>query len=141
MPAVLLQVASGQPMSKHKDYPIHMYERAMAISASPFERLTTMYTGAIRHCKQGLEAAERGDEARAADKAKRLRAIVLRLDASLDFKLAPELCTNLSQIYVHILGRLDQPGLAQEPEVFREILQLLETLWDGFQRAEDGKKG
>lgn len=128
-------------MSKKTHYEIGMYQRAMAVGSSPFERLSTMYTGAIRLCKQGLQAAESGSVDRAADKAERLTAVVRRLDMSLDFAIAPELCKSLSQLYVHIQARLTEPDAHKDPEVFREALKLLETLWDGFKSAENSEKG
>ena len=127
-------------MSKKTRYEIGMYQRAMAVGATPFERLSTMYTGAIRLCKQGLQAAEGGSTNRARDKALRLSAVIRRLDMSLDFTIAPDLCKNLSQLYVHILARLSEPTTPEDPEVFRETLQLLETLWDGFREAENSQK-
>jgi len=128
-------------MSKKTRYEIGMYQRAMAVGASPFERLSTMYSGAIRLCKQGLQAAESGHSERASAKAERLSVVIRRLDMSLDFSIAPDLCKNLSQLYVHIQARLNEPDAAKDPEVFRETLQLLETLWDGFQSAENSEKG
>ena len=128
-------------MSKKTRYEIGMYQRAMAVGATPFERLSTMYNGAIRLCKQGLQAVEVGDIERASAKAERLSAVVRRLDMSLDFSIAPDLCKNLSQLYVHILLHLKDPNVAKDPEVFRETLQLLDTLWDGFQSAENSEKG
>lgn len=127
-------------MSKKTRYEIGMYQRAMAVSSTPFERLSTMYTGAIRLCKQGLQASESGSIERARDKAERLRAVVQRLDMSLDFSIAPDLCKNLSRLYVHIQARLREPDASEKPEVFRETLQLLETLWEGFQEAENSQK-
>ena len=127
-------------MSKKTRYEIGMYQRAMAVGSTPFERLSTMYTGAIRLCKQGQQAVESGNVECAADKAERLSAVIRRLDMSLDFSIAPDLCKNLSQLYVHIQARLSEPDTPQNPEVFREALQLLETLWDGFQAAENSEK-
>ena len=127
-------------MSKKTRYEIGMYQRTMAVGATPFERLSTMYMGAIRLTKQGLQAAEAGQESRATDKAERLAAVIRRLDMSLDFTIAPDLCKNLSQLYVHIQARLSEPDAPNNPEVFRETLQLLETLWDGFKSAENSEK-
>ena len=127
-------------MSKKTRYEIGMYQRTMAVGATPFERLSTMYMGAMRLTKQGLQAAEAGHDKRAADKAERLMAVIRRLDMSLDFTIAPDLCKNLSQLYVHIQARLSEPNAPNDPVVFRETLQLLETLWDGFKNAENSEK-
>lgn len=118
-----------------------MYQRVVAIGASPFERLTTMYMGALRIGRQGLQAAEAGRTEDAQAKAERLHAVVRRLDMCLDFGLAPELCQNLSRLYSHMQSRLADPATGHTPEAFTECLKILETLWDGFQRAEANAKG
>ena len=122
-------------MASRTGYEIGMYERALAVSATPFERVATMYTGAIRLCKQGLSSAKAGQIDNASVKAEQLGAVMRRLDMCLDFKIAPDLCKNLSQLYVHMQGQLSSPTIGEEPEIFEETLALLETLWDGFQGA------
>jgi flagellin-specific chaperone FliS len=131
-------------MASSKQYEIDMYKRALAIGSTPFERLSTLYSGAIRLCKQGLSLATAGDVGGAAAKAERLTAVVRRLDLCLDFSIAPDLCKNLSQLYVHMQAQLTSPSIGNQPEVFTETLGLLETLWDGFKdanRADKSMKG
>lgn len=123
-------------MSRKRQYEIGMYQRVLAVGSTPFERLSTMYVGAIRLCKQGLNASESGQTILAEQKADRLAAVIRRLDLCLDFNIAPDLCKNLSQLYSHIQVSLADANIGQEPEIFRETLRLLETLWDGFKRAQ-----
>ena len=113
-----------------------MYQRVLAVGSTPFERLSTMYVGAIRLCKQGLNASESGQTILAEQKAERLAAVIRRLDLCLDFNIAPDLCKKLSQLYSHIQVSLADANVGREPEIFRETLRLLETLWDGFKRAQ-----
>jgi len=117
-----------------------MYQRAVGIGSTPFERLTTAFLGALRIGRQGLKAAEAGRTADAVAKGERLQAVVARMDQSLDFRVAPELCKNLSQLYTHVQTVLDDPELGSKPEVFTECIQILSTLWDGFQAAEEQGK-
>ena len=124
-------------MSQTKKYQIGMYQRVLAVGSTPFERLSTMYLGSIRLCKQGLMAAEAGDSSLAAEKAERLSAVVRRLDLCLDFSIAPDLCKNLSQLYGHIQVSLSEDGIGEQPDTFRETLRLLETLWEGFKQAQE----
>ena len=63
-------------------------------------------------------------------------AIIIRLNVSLDFSVAPELCTNLDQLYSHLLQSFDREDIGEHPEIFEEALQILQTLWDGFVEAE-----
>ena len=117
-------------------YGIGMYQRVSAVAASPFERISTMYMGALRIGKQGLKAVRAGNPDLALEKAERLYAIVQRLNLSLDHAIAPELCENLSKLYGHMGARLEEEAVATDPAIFEEVLRLLETLWKGFQEAQ-----
>ena len=123
-------------MAGSKRYEIGMYQRVSAVGATPFERISTMYLGSLRIGKQGLKAVRAGEAEYASEKAQRLQAIIQRLNLSLDHTIAPELCENLSKLYGHMLARLEDEEVNTNPEVFEEVLQLLETLWTGFQEAQ-----
>jgi flagellin-specific chaperone FliS len=120
---------------------VGMYQRVLAVGATPYERLSTMYMGAFRIGRQGLKAANAGRTEDAQAKAERLSAVVRRLDMCLDFTLAPDLCRNLSRLYSHIQARLNDPAEGHSVEAFSECLKILETLWDGFQKAESNTEG
>ena len=117
-------------------YEIGLYQRVSAVGASPFERISTMYLGALRIGKQGLKAVHAGNSEYAFEKAERLQAIIQRLNLSLDHAIAPELCENLSKLYGHMGARLEDDEVGTEPAIFEEVLRLLETLWEGFQQAQ-----
>ena len=123
-------------MSRKLQYEIGMYQRVLAVGSTPFERLSTMYIGAIRLSKQGLNAAQSGQSDLAVQKAERLIAIVRRLDLCLDFNIAPDLCKNLSNLYMHIQVSLADSEIGNKPDTFAETLRLLETLWQGFKQAQ-----
>ena len=116
-------------------YEIGMYQRVSAVGATPFERISTMYMGALRIGKQGLKAVHAGNPEYAFEKAERLHAIIQRLNLSLDYSVAPDLCENLSKLYGHMGARLVDDEVGTDPAVFEEVLRLLETLWQGFQEA------
>ena len=117
-----------------------MYQRAVGVGSTPFERLTTAFLGALRIGRQGLKAANAGRVEDAAAKGERLQAIVHRMDQSLDFSVAPELCTNLNRLYTHIQTVLEDPTVGSKPESFTECIEILTTLWEGFQAAEEQGK-
>ena len=127
-------------VSASNRYEIDMYRRVFAVGSTPFERLSTLYVGAMRLCKQGRKAAAAGQAHTAETKAEKVAAIVTRLDVCLDHAAAPELCANLSRLYTHIHTRLADPSTPHEPAIFEEVLGILDTLWTGFQEAE-GRPG
>lgn len=128
-------------MARPNQYEIEMYQRVSAVGASPFERISTLYLGSLRIGKQGLKAVLAGNAEYAEEKSQRLQAIIQRLDLSLDHDLAPDLCDNLSKLYRHMLARLMEDEVSTNAEIFQEVLQLLETLWTGFQEAQQSTDG
>jgi len=113
-----------------------MYRKVFAGSSTPFERLSTLYIGAIRLARQGREATIEGNADAAKQCAEKVDALLRRLDVCLDFQAAPELCANLSALYKHMGARLLQAEATASPAIFDEVIAILEKLWDGFQEAE-----
>ena len=116
-----------------------MYRKVFSESSTPFERLSTLYIGALRLARQGRSATVEGNRALALARADKVSALVRRLDACLDHQTAPELCANLSRLYQHIDARLALDDIVLEPSGFDEIIAILEKLWEGFQEAEQQK--
>jgi flagellar protein FliS len=54
---------------------------------------------------------------------------------SLDFSIAPDLCSNLQQLYIYINERLTHANIQLDPEAMEEVIQLLNTLRDGWKQA------
>ncbi len=113
-----------------------MYRQVHAESATPFERLSTLYIGALRMAQQGRDAALEGNPDHAKQRAEQVSALLRRMDVCLDHELAPDLCENLSRLYQHMVARLAQEDTAMEPASFDEVITILNKLWDGFQEAE-----
>jgi flagellar biosynthetic protein FliS len=123
-------------MSADQRYGANQYARVAMVSSTPYERLDKLYTGAIRFARQGRREALNGEEDMARHCATKLIAIIRRLEVCLDHRMAPALSANLARLYVHIQARLAQPDTSLSPDAFEEALNLLNTLWDGFQTAE-----
>ena len=54
---------------------------------------------------------------------------------SLDFNIAHELCSNLQQLYIYINERLTHANIKMEAEAMNEVIELLNTLRDGWKQA------
>ena len=127
-------------MSSEQRYGRGMYRKVLMYSATPFERLSALYIGALRLARQGRAAAVQGNTDLALQRAERVSALVKRLDVCLDRQAAPELSENLSRLYRHIEGRLDQEGIELDPSGYDEVIAILEKLFEGFQEAEGIKQ-
>jgi flagellar protein FliS len=99
-----------------------------------------MYEGAIKFNKLAIQAAE---EKKIADRGMNIgRAydIVMELNNTLDHKVGGDISKNLEQLYMYITELYTKANISGSPEPLREALKLLETLYDGWQKAVEQLK-
>jgi flagellar protein FliS len=116
------------------------YKTTSIQSAGREKLLLMMYEGAIKFTKLGIQAAE---EKRIADRGMNIgRAydIVMELNNTLDHSVGGDISKNLEQLYMYITELYTKGNLSGSPEPLREALKLLETLYDGWQRAVEQLK-
>ena len=63
------------------------------------------------------------------------QAIIDELMNSLDFSIAPDLCSNLQQLYIYINEKLTEANIKLDIEALDEVVGLLNTLRDGWKQA------
>lgn len=116
------------------------YKTTSIQSASREKLLLMMYEGAIKFTKLGIQAAE---EKRIADRGMNIgRAydIVMELNNTLDHNVGGDISKNLEQLYMYITELYTKGNISGSPEPLREALKLLETLYDGWQKAVEQLK-
>lgn len=116
------------------------YKTTSIQSASKEKLLLMLYEGAIRFTKLGIQAAE---EKRIADRGMNIgRAydIVMELNNTLDHKVGGEVAKNLEQLYMYITEQYTKANLSGDPAPLRDVLKILETLYDGWKKAVDELK-
>lgn len=116
------------------------YKTTSIQSASKEKLLLMLYEGAIRFTKLGIQAAE---EKRIADRGVNIgRAydIIMELNNTLDHKLGGEVARNLEQLYMYMTEQYTKANLTGDPAPLRDVLKILETLYDGWQKAVDELK-
>ncbi|MDZ4084496.1 MAG: flagellar export chaperone FliS [Bdellovibrionales bacterium] len=116
------------------------YKTTSIQSAGREKLLLMMYEGAIKFTKLGIQAAE---EKRIADRGMNIgRAydIVMELNNTLDHNVGGDISKNLEQLYMYITELYTKGNISGSPEPLREALKLLETLYDGWQKAVEQLK-
>ncbi len=116
------------------------YKATAVQSASREKLLLMMYEGAIKFNKLAIQAAE---EKRIADRGiniGRAYDIIMELNNTLDHKVGGDISKNLEQLYMYITELYTKANLSGSPEPLREALKLLETLYDGWQKAVEQLK-
>jgi flagellar protein FliS len=94
-----------------------------------------LYDGAIRFSLQAKKKIEERDYEAKGVFISKTQAIIDELMNSLDFTVAPELCTNLQQLYIYVNERLTHANINLDAQAMDEVIQLLNTLRDGWKQA------
>ncbi len=116
------------------------YKTTSIQSASREKLLLMMYEGAIKFTKLAIQAAE---EKRIADRGMNIgRAydIVMELNNTLDHKVGGDISKNLEQLYMYMTELFTKANLTGDPTPLREVLKLLETLYQGWAQAVEQLK-
>lgn len=110
--------------------------RAVKIqTASPAQIMLMLYDGAIRFATLAKKKIEEGDLSAKGTYIGKVQAIVAELMSSLDFSVAPELCTQLEQLYIYMIEQLTEANLQVKTEPLDVVVNLLGTLRDGWSQA------
>jgi flagellar protein FliS len=104
-------------------------------TASPAQIMIMLYDGAIRFSLQAKKKIEERDFEGKGVFISKTQAIIDELMNSLDFTIAPDLCTNLQKLYIYINERLTHANIQLDAEAMDEVIQLLNTLRDGWKQA------
>lgn len=110
--------------------------RAVKIqTASPAQIMIMLYDGAIRFALIAKKKIEEKDYAAKGTYIGKVQAIISELMSSLDFSIAPELCTQLEQLYIYMMEQLTEANLNLDVDKLDVVVRLLRTLRDGWSEA------
>jgi flagellar protein FliS len=111
------------------------YQDMKVQTASPAQIMIMLYDGAIRFSLQVKKKIEERDFEGKGIFISKTQAIIDELMNSLDFSIAPELCSSLQQLYIYINERLTDANIKLNAEAINEVVGLLTTLRDGWKQA------
>jgi flagellar protein FliS len=116
------------------------YKQTSIQSASREKLLLMLYEGAIKFIKKGIIAAENKQIAERGMNIGRAYDIILELNNTLDHKVGGEIAQNLEQLYMFITDQLTKANITGDPQYLRNSLKVLETLYEGWQKAVEQLK-
>ncbi len=116
------------------------YKTTSVQSASREKIMLMLYEGAIRFTKLAIQAAEEKKIADRGTNIGRAYDIVLELNNTLDHKVGGEISKNLEQLYMFITDMYQQGNISGDPKYLRDALKILETLYDGWNKAVEQLK-
>ena len=120
--------------------PYRKYKETQVVSASREKLLLLMYEGAIKFTKLAIKSAEEKNIPERCTNIGRAYDIIMELNNTLDHKVGGDISKNLEQLYMYITELYTKANLSGSPEPLREALKLLETLYDGWQKAVEQLK-
>ena len=116
------------------------YKTTSIQSASREKLLLMMYEGAIKFTKLAILAAEEKKIADRGVNIGRAYDIVMELNNTLDHKVGGDISKNLEQLYMFMTDQYTKANITGTVEPLREVLKLLETLYDGWAKAVETLK-
>lgn len=112
-----------------------VYNRTQAETADPERIMLLLFDGALARIRRGVAELEQGRRSDAADSLSRAGEIVLELRGSLDHERAPDICEQLSALYVFVATRLTRAAATADAALAREAEAALAPIADAFQQA------
>lgn len=120
--------------------PKSAYLKGQIETSSPAQQVVMLYDGLIRFCNEAKNhlSGEDGDQLEAGAKAvKRATDILTELNSTLKHEVFPELCTQLSNLYLFFTEQLSKSVRENSAKPIQDILPMIENLRDSWQKAED----
>ena len=102
------------------------YLRTRVLTATPQELRLMLYDGALKFCRQAMDARGKEDIETAYNGLMRAQKIVLELSSSLKHDVDPELTSRLSGLYTYIYKLLVDANVNHTTVEIEEALKLLE---------------
>jgi flagellar protein FliS len=111
------------------------YKKVRATTSNQGELLLALYDGLFRFLNGSKICIERREFTRAREFNSKAFAIISELNLALDHTLAPELCRNLSAIYVFCMDRLRVASRADDAQAVADVVRSLTPLREAWQLA------
>ena len=122
-------------------YGFGAYKKTSIHTASKEQILLMLYQAAIKNCKKAITAIEEKEIAKKGEFIGKLQDIVIELNNCLDFEVGGDIAKELSSLYDFILFSSTQANIKLDVEPLKGCLNVLNTLYDGWNSAiRDVKK-
>ena len=118
------------PPNPHKEY---IASRVAA--ATPVELTRMLFEGGVKAVEDAIAAHRSGDILARGNAVTKAVQILGELRFSLRRDVAPQYCDTLSGLYGYLQNRLIQAHAEQAEGMLREVLQLIQTLLEGWMGA------
>ena len=115
------------------------YQQVGVTTASKEKILIMLYDGAIKFCETAKRKIKENDMAAKGEALVSAQAIIHELIHSLNYKIAPELCQNLENLYMFMSDQLSDANVKIDIKPIDNTISLLKTLRDAWSKAVNNK--
>ncbi len=112
--------------------PHQEYIASRVAAATPVELTRMLYEGAVQAVQEALAAHRAGDILARGNAVTRAVEVLGELRFSLRRDVAPQYCDTLSGLYGYLQNRLIQAHAQKSESMLQEVLQLIQTLLEGW---------
>jgi len=96
-----------------------------------------MYDGAIGALHKAIAAIEDGDIEKRCESVNMAMEILTHLCVALDFEQGGVIAASLNDLYRSMIARLVRVNLLNDPKPAREVLRILEPLYDTWRKVDE----
>lgn len=111
------------------------YKNNQILTASPEQILIMLYDGAIRFCRQAMNAMDEGQKTLQGEKIDRAMAIICEFSNTLDHGVGGEIAENLDALYGFMTRELIRANLQNDRKALETVESLLGDLRETWAEA------
>ena len=119
------------------NYGVNKYKQTSVTTASKGQVLLMLYEGAIKFCRQAIEATKTNRRADKGIYILKIQDILNELSLTLDHNVGGDISKELEKLYNFMVMQITEANIKNDPKPLEVTLKLLETLYDGWKGAVD----
>ncbi len=116
---------------------MNQYQNTHIQTASPEKILIMLYDGAIRFCREAMQAMDTGNTEVQNEKITRVMAIVGEFAVSLDHDIGGDIARDLDALYMFMIRELTRANVEKDNKALETVHELLSGLRDTWVEAAD----
>ena len=114
---------------------VNQYQNNQILTATPERILIMLYDGAIRFCRQAIQAMDEGNKQQVSEKISRAMAIICEFSNTLNHEVGGEIATDLDALYNYMTRELAKANLKNERKPLETVEELLVGLRETWVEA------
>ena len=116
---------------------IEAYQSNAITTQSRGGLIVMLYDGAIRSIRQAIIALEAGNLSAKGEYVAKATDIIVELNSVLDMDEGGEIASDLRRLYEFMIEHLTKAHIKNDPEMFGEVISLLDDLNQGWKAIVD----